>query len=226
MTTPGASEVADRVAAVRERIARAGGDPGRVRVVAVTKGFGLDAVRAALAAGVDDVGENYAVELLAKAEATAAWPQRPRWHFLGAVQRNKVRKLAGFVELWQSVARVEEGLEIGRRAPGAAVLVEVDFVGTGGRNGCAPEQAGPLVAALRQAGLDVRGLMTVGPPGSPDATRRAFRGLARLGGDLGLAELSMGMSGDLEIAVEEGATMVRVGQALFGPRSPKGAARE
>lgn len=203
--------VAARVAEVRRRIEAAA--PGRpVTLVAVTKGFGPERVEAARAAGVDDLGENYARELVAKAGAVGAGG---RWHFLGAVQRRKVRALASVVHLWQSVDRVAAGREIARHAPGAKVLVQVNVTGGAARNGCGWHDAAPLVADLRALGLDVRGLMAVAGRDDP---RPQFRRLAALGRGLGLTELSMGMSGDLEVAVEEGSTMVRVGEAIFGPR--------
>ncbi len=206
------SAVAARLAEVRRRIEVAGGDPERVRIVAVTKGFGPEAVEAALAAGLEDVGENYAQELVTKAPRVAG---TPRWHFLGAVQRNKVPALAPLVACWQSVARAVEGEAIARRRPGALVLVEVELTGRPGRNGCRLDAVPALVADLVADGLDVRGLMTVAPQEDAQATFRAVRELADR---LGLPERSMGMTGDLEAAVAEGSTMVRVGRALFGER--------
>ncbi|MGH9065886.1 MAG: YggS family pyridoxal phosphate enzyme [Acidimicrobiales bacterium] len=216
-----AERLAGRLEDVRERLRTAGAEPGRVRIVAVTKGFGPEAVAAAAAAGLTDIGENYAAELLAKTSSFGG--AGLCWHFLGAVQRNKVRALAPVVHLWQGVARLVEGEAIAWWAPGSAVLVQVDVTGRPGRQGVAPGAAGELVEALRSLGLDVRGLMAVGPPGPPEGARPGFRLLARLGADLGLAELSMGMTDDLEVAVEEGATMVRIGRALLGarPRPPK-----
>ncbi len=217
MITP--AEVADRLGALRERLSRAGGD--QVQVVAVTKGFGLDAVAAATDAGLADLGENYAQDLLAKAAELSAQPgsgPQPRWHFIGRLQRNKIRKIADVVHLWQSVDRPELAAEIAKRAPGARVLVQVDIAGIGGRGGCAPHDTAGLVGRCREAGLEVAGLMAVGAPGTPEDARPGFRLLASQAQDLGLAELSMGMTADMEVAVEEGATMVRVGTALFGPR--------
>ena len=214
-----AAEVVDRMGALRERLSRAGGDD--VKVVAVTKGFGPDAVAAAIEAGLADIGENYAQDLLAKAVELPAQPgvsHQPRWHFIGRLQRNKIRKIADLVHLWQSVDRPELAVEIARRAPGAKVLVQVDIAGIGGRGGCAPDDTTGLVGRCREAGLEVAGLMAVGAPGSPDQARPGFRLLASQARDLGLVELSMGMTADMEMAVEEGATMVRVGTALFGPR--------
>ena len=218
-----ADAVATGLARVRARIATTGRDPADVRVVAVTKGFDAGAVVAARAAGLHDVGENYAQELLAKrAELGEADPADPagdlRWHMIGRLQTNKVRALAGVVALWQSVDRVDLGREIARRAPGAAVLVQVDVTGAAGRGGCPEDEVVPLVEALDALGLEVRGLMAVGPGGPPEEARPGFRRVARLADRLGLPERSIGMSTDLEVGVEEGATMVRVGTALFGGR--------
>ncbi len=188
-------------------------------MVAVTKGFGHAYAHAAVEAGLFDLGENYAQELMAKAPALAVAGVRPRWHFLGAIQRNKVPALAPLVSCWQSVARPEEGAAIAKRRPGAQVLVEVDVSGDPGRNGCAPEAVAGLVSSLAAEGLDVVGLMVVAPHGAP--ARPAFRVVRDLADRLGLAERSMGMTDDLEDAVREGTTMVRVGRALFGERPPR-----
>jgi len=209
------------LAEVRRRIAAAGGDPAAVRVVAVTKGFSAEAVLAAAAAGLDDIGENYARELIDKAAEVGRAAGDLRWHFLGAVQRNKVKALAPVVGCWQSVARVEEGRAIAAAAPGATVLVELDVTGQPGRNGVAPGEVEPMVEALVQLDLDVAGLMTVAPP-EREAAARSFATLAALADRLGLPERSMGMTDDLELAVAEGSTMVRVGRALFGDRPPRG----
>ena len=208
-------DVARRLNAVRQRIERAGGDPARVRVVGVTKGFGPDAVRAARRAGLRDLGENYATELVTKA---AVVDDAVVWHFLGAVQRNKVPLLAPLVGVWQSVARAAEAARIARFAPGAQVLVQVDTTGLPGRNGCPPSGVADLVRRLVELGLDVRGLMTVAAPGET-AAKAAFESVGRLADQLGLEERSMGMSDDLELAVAAGSTMVRVGRALFGERT-------
>lgn len=209
--------VAERLAEVRGRIEAAGGAPERVAVVAVTKGFGANAVHAALAAGVTDLGESYADELVAK--STAASDAQPRWHFLGRVQRNKVRRVAGVVYLWHAVDRVAAGREIAVRAPGARVLVQVNVSGEARKHGCGFDEAPALVDDLRGLGLDVRGLMAVGPAGPPELARPGYRRLAGLASALGLGERSMGMTDDLEVAVEEGSTIVRVGRALFGTRT-------
>ncbi len=212
--------MAARLSDARRRIESAGGDPGAVRVVAVTKGFGPEAVASACPAGLVDVGANYAQELVAKAAAVGPLLGEiagPRWHFLGALQRNKVKSLAPLVACWQSVARLAEGAEIARRAPGAEVLVEVDVSGLPGRGGCAAAEAPALVRDLGELDLVVRGLMTVAPV-DPAAARLAFRTVRQLADRLGLPERSMGMTDDLEAAVAEGSTMVRLGRALFGDR--------
>ena len=196
----------------------------------MTKGFGVDAVLAALGAGLHDVGENYAAELLAKAEALESDPAaagggagaRAVWHFLGAVQRNKVADLAPRVGLWQSVSREAEGARVARFRPGAAVLVQVDATELPRRNGCPPSEVAGLVGRLRDDhGVEVRGLMTVAAPGR-EAADAAFGVVARLADDLSLHERSMGMSDDLESAVAAGTTMVRLGRALFGDRPAAG----
>ncbi|MFN2506987.1 MAG: YggS family pyridoxal phosphate-dependent enzyme [Acidimicrobiales bacterium] len=212
------STVAARLASVRARIAVAGGAPD-VTIVAVTKGFGPEAVEAALHAGLVDIGENYAQDLERKAcELPPAAARACRWHFLGRVQRNKVRPLAARVYLWQSVDRVSAGAEIARRATGAKVLVQVNVSGEEAKNGCRPEEAPGLIDDLLGLGLDVRGLMTVGRAGPPEEARAGFRRLTEIADQLGLPERSMGMTDDLEVAVQEGTTMVRVGRALFGAR--------
>ncbi|HEX6417510.1 MAG TPA: YggS family pyridoxal phosphate-dependent enzyme [Acidimicrobiales bacterium] len=217
--------LAARLAALRERIARAAPDPGAVRLVAVTKGFGVEVVRAALDEGLVDIGESYVQELVAKATAIEAdlaagvrTRPAPRWHAIGRLQRNKVRKAAPFVSLWHSVDRLSLGAEIARWAPGAPVLVQVNTSGEASKAGCTPAMAPALVEGLDDLGLEVRGLMTIAPAGPPEVARPAFRAARELRDRLGLSELSMGMSGDLEVALAEGATIVRVGTGLFGPR--------
>lgn len=218
MSAPEPEVLRARVETVRNRIADAGGDPERVALLAVTKGFGPEVALAAAAAGLVDLGENYAQELVAKAPVLSEADAEVRWHFIGRLQRNKVRSLAPFVSLWQTVDRLQLGLEIAKRAPGAEVLVQVNVSDEPQKGGCAPGEVGDLVAALGDAGLRVEGLMTVGRTGSPDEARSGFALLRSLADDQALAVRSMGMSGDLEAAVAEGATMVRVGSALFGPR--------
>jgi pyridoxal phosphate enzyme (YggS family) len=215
--TVSAAAVEAGLARVRRRIASTGVAPDAVTVVAVTKGFGVDAVEAAIAAGVVDVGENRAQELVRKATASSAEVAAARWHYLGAVQRNKVAALSPHVALWQGVDRTAAGEEIARRQPGGHVLVQVNVDGAPGRNGCAIDDAPSLVESLRALGLAVDGLMAVASP-DVERARKQFADLAHLRADFGLAHLSIGMSDDLEVAVEAGSTMVRVGRALFGAR--------
>jgi pyridoxal phosphate enzyme (YggS family) len=209
-----------RHASVRRRIEAAGGDPEAITMVAVTKGFGVEVLRAALRAGLVDLGENFAQELTTKAADLELDLDdvRPRFHFVGQLQRNKVRKLAPLVHLYQTVDRVALGREIAARAPGAAVLVQVNLTDDPERGGCPPPEAPTLVEELTGLGLDVRGLMAVAPFGPPEVARDGFRRVRGLADGLGLAERSYGMTADLEVAVAEGATMVRIGTALFGDR--------
>ena len=208
--------MAGRVADLRTRIA--GHAPGRnVELVAVTKGFGPDAVLAAAAAGCTMVGENYAQE--ARAKLAAAGDVGVRLHFIGNLQSNKVRQLAPIVDVWESIDRPSLLGEVAKRRPGATVLVQVNAAGEAGKGGCRPEAVADLVREALDLGLDVDGLMAVGPTsGEPGATRRAFELTRSLTSELDLPTCSMGMSHDLEIALECGATRVRIGTALFGER--------
>jgi pyridoxal phosphate enzyme (YggS family) len=214
--------VAENLAAVRTRIAdaaaRAGRDADGVTLVVVTKSVGVDAIEDALDAGAHDLGENRAQELVPKAEQLG---DRPRWHFIGRLQRNKVRAVAPYVALWQSVDRVELAEAIASRAPGASVLVQVNVAGEAQKGGCPPGAVRALVERGTDLGLVVEGCMTV-PPATGDPAPH-FVALRRLVDDLGLRTCSMGMSGDFEAAVAAGATMVRVGTAIFGRRPPAAA---
>ncbi len=220
--------VAGNLVGVRDRIVGAGGDPDQIVVQAVTKGFGADAVLAALAAGLTCVGESYAQELADKAPEVAAAPNSrvpnsriPEWHFIGRLQSNKVRLVADVVSCWQSVDRRSLVDEIAKRSPGATILVQVNASGEPQKGGCLPADAGDLVARARAAGLVVDGCMTVGVDGDERATSAAFDQVRWVVDDLGLRVASMGMTADLELAVRAGSTMIRVGSALFG-RRPRG----
>jgi pyridoxal phosphate enzyme (YggS family) len=215
VTTATAETVVSRLADVRQRIERAGRDPDLVRIVAVTKGWGADTVGAALAAGLPDIGENYAQELVAKAAATK---DPVRWHFLGPVQRNKVSRLAPLVSTWHGLDRQVAVDVVAAASPGVEVLVQVNVTGQAGRPGCRPEEVDDLVEHCRQRPVSLTGLMAVGPARDLGGARQCFRWLARQADQLGLRELSMGMSDDFEVAVEEGATTIRLGRVLFGPR--------
>jgi pyridoxal phosphate enzyme (YggS family) len=220
--------IAERLTTVRERMAAAtratGRSPDAVTLVVITKEVEVDAIRQALDAGAVDLGENRAQELVPKAEAIAreAAP-KPRWHFIGRLQRNKVRAAAPHVALWQSIDREDVAREVAHRAPGAEMLVQVNVAGEPQKGGCEPDAVDALVDACRVLGCRVEGLMTV-PPLNGDP-RPVFARLRRMTDDLGLSVCSMGMSGDFESAIAEGATMVRVGGAIFGPRPGSGGAR-
>lgn len=220
-STPERSVVEQRLASVIERIdrvARVWSHP--VSITAVTKGFGPEVVLAAAAVGCDSIGENYAQELLGKVDMLdGLGEQRPAVEFIGRLQSNKVRQLAGVVDLWASVDRASLATEIAKRSPGARVLIQVNSTGEAGKGGCAIGDVSMLVERARAVGLAVAGLMTVGPTGqSPEAARPGFETVRRLVDELELDVCSMGMSGDIEVAVAAGSTNVRVGTALFGPR--------
>jgi len=222
----------DRLRGVRERIDRAavvaGRDPSEVRLVAVTKTHPVELARAAVALGLEDLGENRVDELVAKHAQLDA-----RWHLVGQLQRNKVRDVVGRAHLIHSVDRASLVDAIGRHATRAGlvqdVLVQVNVGDDPAKAGCRLADAEGLVSyAVGTPGVRVVGLMTV-PPLPPDgvdpdaAARPLFRRLREARDGLRerhpeIEELSMGMSDDLESAVQEGATMVRVGSALFGPR--------
>ena len=213
-------DIAANVAAVRARMADAASKAGRpvddITLVAAVKTVPWTRVATAIRAGVHHIGENRAQELLEKAPDLEHQAPPHRWHFIGPLQRNKVRALAPWISLWHSVDRESLGAEIARRAARASVLVEVNVGGETSKAGCAPDDAPALVDRLREMELDVQGLMTIPPMyGDP---RRWFASLSELAARLELRHLSMGMTEDFEIAIEEGATIVRVGRALFGRR--------
>ncbi len=214
--------VATRVAELRDRISRAGGIG--VGIVAVTKTFGIDAWSDAKFAGCEAVGENYAQELIAKSKQVERLDRLPV-HFIGQLQTNKIKSLFDIVDVWQSVDRASVITELVKRHTGRAIdgrceiLVQVNTTSEMDKGGCDPIEVEALVHQARQGGLDVTGLMTVGPTDMDRGkTRAAFRLLKQMALDLGVGQLSMGMTADVEIAVEEGSTLVRVGTALFGQR--------
>ncbi len=226
MTFP---DLPSRLRMVREQIAaaqRRAGVDHPVRIVAVTKTFGPDAVRAAVEAGLDAVGENRVQEALDKQDSLSGL--RVEWHLIGSLQQNKARRAAGRFALIHSVDRLALATELNRRTadgPRQAVLVQVNCSGEPQKGGVEPAEAAALLDAIRTCErLEVRGLMTMAALTDDAARQRtAFAMLRRLRDALvrdghALPELSMGMSGDFEAAVEEGATMVRLGTILFGGR--------
>ena len=232
MTTSTAT-IATRLEAVRERIAaaceRAGRDTAEVTIVGVTKTHPVDAVEEALAAGQVDLGENRAQELAPKAEEAAGMGLAPRWHFIGGLQRNKVRQVLPHIAVLHPLDSVRLAAEIEKRAeqgrsPDPDVplpcYVEVNVGGEASKQGAEAAEVGELlrgVAGMRH--VEVVGLMTVAPQvDDPEQVRPVFRELRELAHAHGLEGLSMGMTEDYEVAIEEGATMVRLGRVIFGPR--------
>jgi pyridoxal phosphate enzyme (YggS family) len=207
--------VAENLGVIRERIASSGRDASSLRIVAVTKTFGPDAVRAAYEVGLRVVGENYVDEMRDKKLATADLAMT--WHYLGALQSNKIGHALQWADLLCGVSREKEIEKIDRIRHAMPIYVQVDYTDSQGRNGVDAKDAPRLVKRARELELDVRGLMTVPAPGA-ESSRAAFAALTALADDLGLEERSMGMSDDLEIACELGSTEIRIGRALFGPR--------
>lgn len=217
-----------RVDALRLRVAgaaeRAGRDPSSIRIVGAAKFQTLETIRAAVACGVEEIGENYAQELRRKADLLGDLPIR--WHMIGSLQRNKAGMVAHVGATVHTVTSVALAQALARHAQGCgrvlSVLVQVQAVEGSERHGVALLHLPQLLEKMHHLeGLEVQGLMVL-PPADSDAAlvRSVFRRVAAAARTLldGSQELSMGMSGDLELAIEEGATMVRVGTALFGPR--------
>jgi len=209
--------VADNLASVRERIARAGGAPDQITIVAVTKGFGPEVCRQALDAGLSDLGENRVQEALHKmGEVPPA-----RWHLIGHLQTNKVRLSANRFTLIQSIDSLHLAEALARHSPAQRVLIEVNVAREPQKSGVAPEAAVQLLSQVATL-LDVQGMMAIGPSqGDPKPGFRelkALRDAARERLGISLPILSMGMSGDYEVAVTAGSTMLRLGRALFGLR--------
>ncbi len=186
--------------------------------MAVTKRFSADVAAEAVRAGCRNLGENYAQELASKAADLAGRELVPRWHMIGPVQRNKVKRIAAIVELWHSVDRISVLEEIAKRRPGASVLIQVNFTGEDTKSGVSPFEIGPLVESGVACGLDVQGLMTMGFTDTHLDPRPVFARCREAVDAHGLQVCSMGMSGDFELAIAEGSTMVRIGSAIFGPR--------
>ena len=225
LSSPNLEELSERVSAIRARILNAGGK--NVKLIAVTKTFDASAMTSAFATGCDAVGENYAQELIAKFEQVPE-NQRLPVHFIGRLQSNKIKSLTNCVDVWQSVDRLSLIDEIAKRclplipstqASPPQIMLQVNSTNEPDKGGCEPSDVEALCTKALSLGLHVAGLMTVGPTVSDaTATRNAFRLVRKIAKDLGLKELSMGMTGDLEIAVEEGSTAVRIGSGLFGAR--------
>lgn len=230
--TTSAEAIAQRLADVRARIEIAargvGRDPREVEIIAVTKKHPPEAIDAAIAAGLRHIGENYVQELLGKLDAVAD-PAAVAWHFIGQLQRNKAKFLAGRVALVHAVDSegLARALSVRAEAAGAIqpVLAAVNVAGEASKSGAAPNALGELLAALDALpGVRCGGLMTMPPlAADPEATRPHFRALRELRDRhrteaRPLSQLSMGTTADYEVAIEEGATLIRLGTALLGPR--------
>ncbi|HEX4999062.1 MAG TPA: YggS family pyridoxal phosphate-dependent enzyme [Terriglobia bacterium] len=218
------TEIAGNLRRIQERVAaaalRSGRNAADIRLMAVTKTVPAVRIREAIACGVREIGENRLQEALSKREELAGAPLT--WHFIGRIQTNKARKIAENFDWVHSVDRADVAKKLdvdsGRRLP---VLIEANLSGESSKGGVAETGLVELAGIVRECRhLDLRGLMTV-PPYSddPESTRPYFRRLRELAEQLQLRELSMGMSHDFEIAIEEGATIIRIGTALFGARS-------
>jgi len=217
----------ERLAQVRAEIARrqnAGGWTHPITIVAVTKGFGPEAVTAAAQAGLVDIGENRVQEALDKMDRVSA--AGVRWHLIGHLQRNKAKLVPGRFALVQSVDSLDLAMELSKRASAPLpVLLQVNVARESQKSGCAPEEAPGLARQIVGLGhLKLEGLMTIAPfTDDEDVQRRTFRSLRALRDTIKeagvwLPTLSMGMSADYATAVAEGATVIRLGTVLFGPR--------
>ena len=221
--------IADRVAHVRQRVERAteraGRSPAEVTIVAVGKGFSPDAIEKAVAAGIAHVGENRVQEAAAKIPGLLGLPVT--WHLVGHLQTNKAKTALELFDIIHSVDLLHLAEVLSHRAEVGAVqrplpvLLEVNVIGEASKFGFPSAQVAAAVQAVASLPhLELRGLMTVAPfVSDPQAVRPVFRELRRLRDALGLRELSMGMTDDFEVAIEEGATLVRIGRAIFGERT-------
>ena len=227
-----AQEMSERLEIVRGRIAaaaaRSGRQPDEVTLVAVSKTFPLDVVRTAIEMGVIDLGENRAQELKQKVAALGAGPT---WHFVGHLQTNKVKQVAGAAALIHSVDRFGLAEALDRRCSALGVkqkvLLEVNVSGEASKDGVEPRALAHLAEEVAELdSLEIVGLMTMAPfAPDPESSRPFFSELRELRDEVlriapGAVGLSMGMTRDFEVAIEEGATLVRVGEAIFGPRRP------
>jgi hypothetical protein len=224
----------DNLRAVRERVAaacqRAGRRPHEVTIVGVSKTFPANLVAEACRAGLADVAENRVQEAAAKIPEVRALECHPRWHLVGHLQTNKVKTAIGLFDiihgvdslrLAEAISRHAENLPVRQSEP-LSILLEVNVGGEASKFGFRPEETGPALEQIaRLRGLAVQGLMTVAPlVDNAEEVRPIFRELRHLRDALGLRHLSMGMTDDFEVAIEEGATVVRIGRAIFGPREP------
>ena len=219
-----AVSIRDNVAEVRQRVAdacaRVGRDASDVTLIAVTKVFPADFVDQAIAAGITDIGENRVQEARDKKPLVHG---SARWHLIGHLQSNKAKDAVRLFDVVQTVDSVDLAQKIARAAEAAGkrqeILLQVNVGNEEQKSGAARAEVAAVVQALRGIdAIDLRGLMAIPPLGTAEETRRYFRELRALRDDVGVEQLSMGMSEDFEVAIEEGATIVRVGRAIFGSR--------
>jgi hypothetical protein len=222
------STIAENVAAVRARIeaasGRAGRDPASIRLIgasAAFKGVTVDQMREAMDAGLCDFGENRVQEAEAHMGALGLRASEATWHLIGHLQTNKAKDALQRFDILQTIDSVRLAEQLSRRATQPIrILLEVNIAAETSKFGFAPSEVAEAVAAIKGLpNIDLSGLMTVAPQtADPETVRPYFRQLREMAAGQGLAELSMGMTDDFEVAIEEGATMVRVGRALFGER--------
>lgn len=217
--------IADNVRILQDRIRqaaeRANRSPDNVRLVAVSKTFSPAAVQQAVAAGIRHVGENWIQEAEPKIRELAGMDVRPVWHLVGHLQTNKVKPALELFDIIESVDSTHLAEALSRRATKpVGILLEVNVAGEESKYGFAPDEVAAAVEAIAKLpNVDMHGLMTVAPiADDPEDVRPVFRELRELSEAIGLKELSMGMTDDFEVAIEEGATMIRIGRAIFGER--------
>ena len=212
---PYSEEIKERLQEINKIIDAKAQNP--VTLIGVTKGFTHDEVNIASELGIKNFGENYAQELLTKNPLVDS---EISWHYIGQLQSNKIRKISHLVDVWHSVTSLKLAREIHKRNDQAQILLQVSLMGPSNSKGFEVEQLPQLISELRDMNIDISGLMTMGVPGDMVATRVVFKKLRRLADTFELPECSMGMSDDFEIALESGASMIRVGSAIFGNRRP------
>lgn len=218
-------DMADNLGKVKERIARAatraGRSPGDVTLVAVSKMVDAARIAEAVRLGITDIGENWVQEAQPKIQVLESQGLKPTWHMVGHLQTNKVKAALRLFDVIQSVDSLHLAETLSRQATRTVrVLVEVNVAGEATKTGFTPEETSGAVERLRALpNLEVMGLMTVAPlAADPEKVRPIFRTLRRMAQELGLRHISMGMTDDFEVAIEEGATIVRIGRAVFGER--------
>jgi len=210
------TDLKTRLDNIWDQIIDAGGSKSKIKIIAVTKTVDTNQIDAARQCGLKDFGENYAQEIIKKDEILENSTSF-NWHFIGGIQRNKVKQVANLVSVWHSVDRESIITEISKRAPGSKIFIQVNTTGEPQKSGCDPSDVSLLLSRARQNGLIVEGLMTVGSTTQKDQ-RPYFEKLATLGSKTGLSNLSMGMSNDFVEAVQLGGNHLRIGTAIFGQR--------